>query len=183
MSERMACFPLAMLAAAVFAAGAAANAAASAASGHQAMARAQAVPPADAKSPVEHLRRFYDWYLGELRAGRRPFDNQARLRSYISSAYIAQLRKDDLPAFDPVLSLPKPESQWAKMTVAIGKPFTYHGPGAFDAYVIVTYRGFKDSGAYTKGGTHFISIIDRWSIGLNKSGAGWRIASIGIADD
>jgi hypothetical protein len=146
-------------------------------------AKPQAAAAADAKSPVEHIQRFYAWYLGELRAGRHPFENEAKLRNYLSSGYIAQLHRQALPDFDPVLALPEPESQWAKMTVSTGKPFYYQGPGAFDVYVIVTYHGFKDRGAYTKGGTNFISVIDRWSIGLNKSGAGWRIASIGIADD
>jgi hypothetical protein len=162
---------------------AAAFAAGSAASARPVVAQTHAAPVADAKSPVEHLRRFYGWYLGELRAGRRPFDNKAKLESYVSAAYVAKLRAEALPAFDPVLNLPKPESQWAKMSVTTGKPFTYHGPGAYDVYVIVSYHGFKDRGAYTRGGTHFISIIDRWSIGLNKRGSGWCIASIGIADD
>jgi hypothetical protein len=138
---------------------------------------------ARAKTPDEHVRRFYGWYLGELRAGRQPFTNAEKLKAYVSERTIAEWRSSILPGFDPALALPKPQSDWSNMKVTVGKPSYYHRPGLYDAYVEVSYRRFTDRQAHSRNGTHFIGIPDLWSIGLIMTVSGWRIASIGVVTD
>jgi hypothetical protein len=140
-------------------------------------------PTAEAKTPDEHVRRFYAWYLGELRAGRQPFDNAGKMRAYASDGAIGEWRSHALPGFDPALALPKPQSDWSNMKVTVGKPHYYHEAGVYDAYVEVGYSGFTDRQAHSKNGTHFVGIVDLWSIGLSRTASGWRIASIGVETD
>src|SRR2546423_2729413 len=129
-------------------------------------------------APDELVRQFYSWYLAEIRAGREPFNQDDKMLQFVTGEFMSEYRKNALPKFDPVLALPKPESNWQSMRVATGKPTFYHRKGLYDAYVLVNYKGFNDPVAKANKG--MVSIEDEWSIGLTKTAAGWRIASIGL---
>jgi hypothetical protein len=132
-------------------------------------------------APDELVRQFYAWYLSELRDAKKPFEQEERMKQYVTDDFFGEIRKNvDDSRFDPALGLPKPESDWYKMKVDVAKPKYYNGKPYYDAYVVVKYEGFSDSKAYTRNGTPFVSIIDEWSIGLQRTTAGWRIASIGL---
>lgn len=132
------------------------------------------------KTPDELVRRFYAWYLGELRAGKEPCKSDEKLKQYFTEEFLRQELESELPKSDPILDLPKPESDWYNMKVEVGKPKYYQKKPYYDAYVDVTYKGFTDRGAEVRNGTKFITIVDQWVIGLQRGGAGWRIASISI---
>jgi hypothetical protein len=143
------------------------------------------------RTPEETVRQFYDWYLGELRAGREPSADDAGLRNYLTDEHIREFRKQhlemvrlrtpDTPVFDPVLSLKEPRSDWVGMKVYVGKAESYPD-GYYDSYVLVEYGDYTDSHEQIWHGTRFIGIDPKASIGLNKTPAGWKIASIGAAD-
>lgn len=133
-------------------------------------------------TPDELVRQFYSWYLGELRAGKEPFKQEEKMKQYVTDAYMRQLAADKLANFDPALGLPKPESDWYNMKVEVAKPEFFKRKGLHDAYVEVKYKGFTDRAAATRQGTRFVSIDDEWVIGLQRTGAGWRIASIGVKE-
>lgn len=148
---------------------------------------AEAAPPPRSAANSEAaviaaVRAFYAWYLGELSAGRRPANDETRLRAFMTDAAIAEARRSALPAFDPVLALPEPHGHWQSMKVAIGRPRFYHQRGVYDAYVEVTYSGFADPVAHRRNGTRFVGIPDLWSVGVSRTAQGWRIASIGLGD-
>jgi hypothetical protein len=46
----------------------------------------------------------------------------------------------------------------------------------------VRYSGFADTAAHAANGTHFVAIVDSWTLGLSRTGRGWRIASIGASE-
>ncbi len=145
--------------------------------------RPPARPAPTRETPVvEAVRQFYAWYLAELRAGRRPASDEAHMRRFMTDTAIADFRRSATPAFDPVLSLPEPHGNWHSMKVAIGRPRFYHRSGVYDAYVDVAYSGFADPSAHRRNGTRFVGIPDVWSVGLSRTAAGWRIASIGLGD-
>jgi hypothetical protein len=137
---------------------------------------------AQASTPEAHVRGFYAWYLGALRAGRTPSADAAAMKSWLTDAEIAELRVHRLARFDPVLGLPEPHSNWAGMKVEVGKASYYQKPGLYDAYVEVRYSGFKDPEARTRGDTRFVGTIDDWMLGLKRTPAGWRIASISVSE-
>lgn len=134
-----------------------------------------------ARTPDALVRQFYSWYLGELRDGKEPYKQEKKMKQYVSDGFI-QEHSSGPKDFDLALGLPKPESGWYNMKVEIGKPKYYHKKPLYDAYVDVTYKGFTDRGASNRGGTSFVTIENEWSIGLQRTGASWRIASIGIKD-
>jgi hypothetical protein len=127
------------------------------------------------------VRHFYAWYLGELRAGRRPAADP-KLHVFVSDAYLNELRGSPVRGFDPVLSLPEPASAWASMIVTQRTIEVCHRPGLRQAYVYVTYSRYRDPQAHTVKGTRFMSISSAWAIGLDRTPAGWRIASIGLEE-
>jgi hypothetical protein len=133
------------------------------------------------RTPDEFVRQFYAWYLGELREGKEPFKQEDKMKQYVTEAFIGK-HASGPQDFDRALGLPKPESDWYNMKVKIGKPHYYNKKPLYDAYVDVTYKDFTDRGASSRGGTKFAAIEDQWSVGLQRTGAGWRIASIGIRD-
>lgn len=125
------------------------------------------------KMPDELVRQFYTWYLGDLRDGKEPFKEEEKMKQYLADDFIDERRKTlSDTRFDPVLLLPNSDSGWRNMTVEVAKPKFYKGKGYYDAYVDVTY---KQHG----GGRDF---DDEWVIGLQRRGAGWRIASISIKE-
>lgn len=134
-------------------------------------------------TPDELVREFYAWYLSELRDGKKPFSEEERMKQYVTDDLFGEIRKSvDDSRVDPVLSLPSPDSGWHNMKVEVAKPKTHKGKDYYDSYVEVKYKGFTDRGAAIRNGTRFTTIADEWTIGLQRTGAGWRIASIGIKD-
>jgi hypothetical protein len=131
-----------------------------------------------ARTPDEVVRQFYSWYLGELRAGKEPFKDE-KMKEYVTDGFLRKL--DSEPAgFDPVLLLPKPESDWYDMKVQVSKPKYYHKKSFYDAYVDVTYiYSTKPKGSARKGARSEPS-TDDWSVGLERAGASWKIASFGL---
>ena len=129
-------------------------------------------------APDELVRQFYDWYLGELRAGHEPH-KQEKLKQFVTDDYVREHANG--PAdFDPVLMLPKPESDWFNMRVEAGKPKHYEGEQYYDAYVEVTYKNSADAKEPARNGARHAPSGDVWTVGLKHTTAGWRIASLGI---
>jgi hypothetical protein len=59
------------------------------------------------------------------------------------------------------------------MKVNVGKSEIIREAGVEDAYVTVTYRGFKGA----RPGT-----LEVWIVALTRTPAGWKIASISVDD-
>jgi hypothetical protein len=134
-----------------------------------------------ARTADEVVRQFYSWYLGELRAGNEPFKDE-KMKQYVTDRFLREL--DSEPAgFDPVLLLPKPESDWYDMKVQVSKPKYYHKKPFYDAYVDVTYIIYstKLKGSARKGARSEPS-TDDWSVGLERAGTSWKIASFGLKE-
>ena len=124
-------------------------------------------------TPDALVREFYAWYLSEFRVGKKPFEEEERMKQYVTDDFFAEIRKrvDDDPRFDPTLLLPNSDLSWHNMKVQVSKANFFGGKAHYDAYVYVTYK--------TADGKDY---DDENSVGLQRAGAGWKIASIGLKD-
>jgi hypothetical protein len=132
-----------------------------------------AAQAAEVDMPRETVRQFYDWYLSRLQAGREPWSEDGRMRAYLTAAKIDEGKDLAAQGLDPVLLLPQPRSDWLGMKVNVGKSKIYREAGVEDAYVTVTYRGFKGAPPGT---------VEVWIVGLSKTPSGWKITSISTDD-
>lgn len=132
-----------------------------------------AAQAAEVNLPRETVRQFYGWYMAELKAGGDPWKNGSRIKAYLTADKISEGKDLAEQGLDAVLLLPQPRSDWSGMKVNVGKSKIYHEAGLEDAYVTVTYRGFKGA----RPGT-----VDVWIVGLTRTPSGWKIASISVDD-
>jgi hypothetical protein len=132
-----------------------------------------AAQAAEVDMPRETVRQFYGWYMSELKAGGDPWKNGGRIRAYLTADKIGEGEALVAQGLDPVLLLPQPRSDWSGMKVNVGKSKIYREAGLEDAYVTVTYRSFKGAPPGT---------VDVWIVGLTRTPAGWKIASISVDD-
>jgi len=132
------------------------------------------------QGPDEVVRQFYSWYLSELRAGKEPFKDE-KIKQYATDDFLRE-NASGPAGFDPALLLPKPESDWYDMKVEVSKPKYYHKKPFHDAYVDVTYIYPINANRSPRKGTSSETRKDEWSVGLERAGASWKIASIGLKE-